>query len=169
MIVLVIPFAPAVKNLNIHLINAIISSYTDFFDDDENMAEDAQDDNIKGSDNSTNVIYSSRDIFLKQASEEYSQMPIMSKMLGLGYTRLVDNEVQANKAIEMNFHDIFFNFGILGFIIYFAPILALLTIIIILFFKKFRYNISSDKIVGIFIGDRDRDSFGCSFHCRSYS
>lgn len=63
----------------------------------------------------TNVVLSSRQIFLKETYDIYASSPLSNKLLGIGFNH--------EKLIEMDIFDIFFRYGIIGFIIYFLPLI----------------------------------------------
>lgn len=81
-----------------------------------------------GVDNSTNennnvitqVIYSSRDVFQKDFVTQYKEAKLPQKIFGLGFS---GNYIETPKIIERDFHDIFYQYGILGFILAFLPFL----------------------------------------------
>ena len=66
------------------------------------------------------LIYSDRDKFLKVNKQYYKDAPLSQKLFGMGYAGNYAVEI---KLIEMDFHDLFFAFGILGFLIYLIPLL----------------------------------------------
>jgi hypothetical protein len=92
--VLYIPFSPIGKNLNMHLAIANVHTISDFFDDD-NMANDETINNdetivddcseFEASDNSTNVIYSSRNVYNAKIREVFVSSSFSTKIIGMGY------------------------------------------------------------------------------------
>ena len=64
------------------------------------------------------LIYSDRDQFLNMHQKYFQQSPLSQKLLGMGYA---GNYEKTPKVIEMDFHDLFFSFGIIGFIMYLLP------------------------------------------------
>ncbi len=66
------------------------------------------------------LIYSDRDKFLKTYKQYYKDAPLSQKLFGMGYA---GNYTDKIKLIEMDFHDLFFAFGIVGFLIYLIPLL----------------------------------------------
>ncbi|MBJ7988196.1 O-antigen ligase family protein, partial [Bacillus cereus] len=66
------------------------------------------------------LIYSDRDKFLKVYKQYYKDAPLSQKLFGMGYA---GNYTVKIKLIEMDFHDLFFAFGIVGFLIYLIPLL----------------------------------------------
>lgn len=66
------------------------------------------------------VILSSRQIFLKDTHQMYVEAPMIQKLFGMGYA---GNYQDSPKLIEMDFLDLFYSYGILGFVIYLLPFL----------------------------------------------
>ena len=62
-------------------------------------------------------IFSDRLTYLKEVRERYYDSKFFSKVLGIGYTYLGKED----KVIEMDFLDILYRAGILGFIIFIIP------------------------------------------------
>lgn len=60
-----------------------------------------------------------RQIF-KTYKQYYKDAPLSQKLFGMGYA---GNYTDKIKLIEMDFHDLFFAFGIVGFLIYLIPLL----------------------------------------------
>lgn len=66
------------------------------------------------------LIYSDRDKYLKVYKQYYKDVPLSQKLFGMGYA---GNYTTKIKLIEMDFYDLFFAFGIVGFLMYLLPIL----------------------------------------------
>ncbi|MDA1852436.1 O-antigen ligase family protein [Bacillus cereus] len=66
------------------------------------------------------LIYSDRDKFLKVYKQYYKEAPLSQKLFGMGYA---GNYTTKMKLVEMDFHDLFFAFGIVGFLMYVLPLL----------------------------------------------
>jgi hypothetical protein len=66
------------------------------------------------------VILSSRQIFLKDTHQMYVEAPMIQKLFGMGYA---GNYQDSPKLIEMDFLDLFYSFGLLGFVLYMLPFL----------------------------------------------
>ncbi|EOV9528824.1 O-antigen ligase family protein [Bacillus cytotoxicus] len=81
------------------------------------------------------LIYSDRDKFLKVYQRYYKEAPLSQKLFGMGYA---GNYTKKIKLIEMDFHDIFFAFGIVGFLIYFIPLLYFGVRLLIRFLANFK-------------------------------
>lgn len=72
-------------------------------------------------------IFSQRLTFLHRKANIYNSANLYQKLFGIG---AYENDLEL-KAIEMDYFDIYFNYGIIGFIIYFGIVLTLLYKILI--------------------------------------
>ncbi|MGF2617958.1 O-antigen ligase family protein [Rossellomorea aquimaris] len=118
------PFTPVFNNINVHLGFLGI----DLNQDEEESPEETEDgqeeeenDQQLNKKQVQNLIYSSREEFLAHHSEDYMTSPILQKAFGYGYAGNYDQPDP--KMIEMDFYDLFFSFGFLGFLVYIAPVL----------------------------------------------
>ncbi len=66
------------------------------------------------------LIYSDRDKFLNVYKQYYKDAPLSQKLFGMGYA---GNYTTTPKLVEMDFYDLFFAFGIVGFLMYLLPLL----------------------------------------------
>ncbi|WP_456273219.1 O-antigen ligase family protein [Bacillus sp. AK031] len=123
------PFTPVFNNINVHLGFLGI----DMSDDEPETPE--EDDHGEEVDKEgkqlnkkqvQNLIYSSREEFLAHHTEDYMDSPLLQKAFGTGFAGNYDNPEP--KMIEMDFYDLFFSFGFLGFFVYIAPVLFYLYI-----------------------------------------
>ncbi|WP_100333195.1 O-antigen ligase family protein [Bacillus alkalisoli] len=64
------------------------------------------------------VLLSNRDVYLYRTHTHFVAAPIHQKLFGLGYA---GNWEDHPKLIEMDFFDLFYSFGIIGFILFIAP------------------------------------------------
>lgn len=62
-----------------------------------------------------NLILSSRDVFLNVEKEQFKKAPLIQKAFGMGYG---GNYKGQAKMIEMDFYDLFYSLGIVGFLVY---------------------------------------------------
>lgn len=83
------------------------------------------------------VLTSKRSDVLKMNEERFNNESFMVKLFGMGYLKEKNGEIIENKLIEMDYFDIFLNHGVIGTIIIFTPLIALLCIAI----KKICLNI----------------------------
>ncbi|MGG3563698.1 O-antigen ligase family protein [Neobacillus rhizosphaerae] len=99
------------------------------------------------------LLLSSRDIFLVKKNNEFKQANVGQKLFGLGYS--TTNENGYTKMIEMDFFDLFYSFGIIGFLIYLIPILYFMYSFLMAITKKGRSFFSFENILmflGLIIG-----------------
>ena len=92
------------------------------------------------------VILSSRDIYYKNTLKEYKNSSIPSKILGIGYLNNQNGIISQRKTIEIDYFDILFSNGIIGFILFFTPLLILLIYIIKLIWKQ-KFLIFENNII----------------------
>lgn len=136
------PFAPITKNMNIHL--TILETKKGVETGKSNKTEEQ---NIKketkdiDSEEISNLVYSGRTGFLQMYKEFFKKASLSQKLFGMGYGGNFDKNP---KMIEMDFHDIFYSFGIIGFLIYIFPIIYFIYKILKeftnRFFDFFRYE-----------------------------
>ncbi len=72
-----------------------------------------------------NLVFSSREQYKMDYQSQFEAAPVMQKLFGMGYAgnyEMPERHKQL-KMIEMDFHDWFYAFGILGFLYMMAPIL----------------------------------------------
>lgn len=117
------PQTPIAKNMSIHLqIYEYKKSVQDEKDrkegkevkEEEHKQGELTDSEMKS------LIYSDRDKFLKVYKQYYKEAPLSQKLFGMGYA---GNYTTKMKLVEMDFHDLFFAFGIVGFLMYILPLL----------------------------------------------
>lgn len=65
----------------------------------------------------TNAVFSSRDVYLNNTTREYINSNLEGKLFGLGST----NNKVLEKYVEMDFYDLLYRYGIIGFIIFVIP------------------------------------------------
>ncbi|MEI4619816.1 O-antigen ligase family protein [Bacillus cereus] len=120
----VTPLTPIAKNMGIHLQiyeDKKLASEEQARKDGKVITEDPEDAEGKLTSGEMNsLIYSDRDKFLQMYKQYYKEAPTSQKLLGMGYS---GNYADKNtiKLIEMDFHDLFFAFGIIGFLLYLLP------------------------------------------------
>lgn len=81
-------------------------------------------------------LFSGRTVYFENAAHNYSKATIAQKIFGMGYATSFKREKQA-KLVEMDYVDIFFQFGIIGTIVYLAPLIYCLLYLIGLFLMRF--------------------------------
>lgn len=109
------PFSSIARNMNMHL-NLV----------EANQSQDVEE--VKSESSGTtgtpvvqmeNLVLSGREHFLSIQKQYFRDAPITQKLFGMGYG---GNYPQQPKLIEMDFYDVFYSLGILGFILYFIPL-----------------------------------------------
>ena len=71
-------------------------------------------------------IFSQRLKKKKKTRKAYNESSILEKTFGIGYIENYDTEKERNKTIEIDYFDVFYRHGIVGFIIFFIPIIYVL-------------------------------------------
>ncbi len=143
LIFLLLPLTPCGKNLNMHLKRTNVQGLADFFNiEDESKEEDEVKENDGDKKKSkkkdaANVIFSSRDKYLAKVAKDYSDDSTLTKFIGKGFVMddLSTEEIEY-VSVEMDFFDVFFRLGIIGTVIYMTPMIALIVILLVSFFKK---------------------------------
>jgi hypothetical protein len=111
-----LPFSPVAENTQIHI--GILDEEKKNQPDTDEQAE--IDEAEESNEQIEQLILSNRDQFLEQQQGFYNDAPFTQKLLGMGYG---GNYEKKAKLIEMDFHDLFYSFGIIGFIIYIIPLI----------------------------------------------
>lgn len=117
------PHTPIAKNMSIHLqmyeYKKSVQEEKDreegkVIKEEEHKQGELTDSEVKS------LIYSDRDKFLKVYKQYYKEAPLSQKLFGMGYA---GNYTTKMKLVEMDFYDLFFAFGIVGFLMYLLPLL----------------------------------------------
>ena len=106
-IALILPKTNFYKNIETHLDYLGLNNIFEVFTDDHLV---------------DHFIFSSRLTFLKDKAVLYKLAPAYQKVFGIGYT----NKGKATKMIEMDYFDIYFSHGLMGFIVFFMITLYIL-------------------------------------------
>ncbi|AUI71754.1 O-antigen ligase family protein [Companilactobacillus alimentarius] len=91
-------------------------------------------------------LFSGRTVYFENAAHNFSKSTLPQKVFGMGYATNF-KKVQDAKLVEMDYVDIFFQFGVIGTIVYLAPLLYCLIYLIGTFFRKFGSMWSSKWIM----------------------
>lgn len=91
-----------------------------------------------------NLVFSGRELFFDQNVEYFMNQGIVNQLLGSGMTNKEINHVSVAEKVEIDIFDVFFTFGIIGFVIYFIPILYIINSIFKLFVLKFKHQLNVD-------------------------
>lgn len=126
-LLLIIPKTSFYKNIKIHAEFLGIESFTSIFT------------NIHYIDR---FIFSDRLTFLSNTKKVYDKASIGEKIFGIGYIENYATDEVSTKMVEIDYFDILFRHGIIGFIIFFI----LLIIITYQYLKKFKINFNSLNI-----------------------
>jgi O-antigen ligase like membrane protein len=132
-LVVITPFTPVFKNTFAH-IQLLGIEFGNTPPPAEEDVEDTEQVPELQKEQVENLLLSSREIYLKKQHEQFKEAPIIQKLFGMGYA---GNYKEEAKLIEMDFYDLFFSLGILGFIIFILPFAYFLIKIGLKFFKNF--------------------------------
>lgn len=102
--VIILPKTNFYKNIKTHLDFLELDSITEVFEDEKLV---------------DHFIFSERLTFLARKQKIYEKAPIYQKIFGIGYYK----EQKRMKMIEMDYFDILYSNGLLGFLIYFGIVL----------------------------------------------
>jgi len=83
-------------------------------------------------------LLSGRTVYFENASHNFEKATPAQKVFGMGYATSFKSEKKA-KLVEMDYIDIFFQFGFLGTIVYLAPLIYCLIYLIGTFIREFKY------------------------------
>ncbi len=79
-------------------------------------------------------IFSQRLTFEEKTRKAYNKSSIMEKVFGIGYIENYNTKNERDKTIEIDYFDVFYRHGIVGFIIFFIPLVYILKSVV----KKFK-------------------------------
>lgn len=129
LLVVATPFTPVFGNMYAHLdiLGISLEKPPVEVDQDGNEipSEDVEDEEpLISSEQFENLVFSSRETYKADYVEQFKDAPISQKMFGMGFAGNYDAPAPHKplKMIEMDFHDWFYSFGILGFLYMVAPI-----------------------------------------------
>jgi hypothetical protein len=108
--VIVTPYAPITKSTNVSLQKAGFTDGEESNDHQHQVDEGKEDLNDNGV---TSIVFSGRDKYLNKQKVVFEKAPWAEKLLGLS----------GEGTVERDFHDLFFMFGALGFIVVILPLL----------------------------------------------
>ena len=97
-----------------------------------------------------NILLSSRDIYLMQKVDNLDNYNVFDYLIGIGKNQKIYGEI-SSKNIEMDFLDILFNFGIIGFIIYYALVIYILLKLIIYFISNFKKILFDYEFIALYL------------------
>ncbi len=103
-VIIIFPYTPIYNNLKGHMEFLKIDSIDDIFKND----------------NINHLIFSNRFTYLKDTKKIYDKSTDMEKILGVGYS------FEEHKLIEMDYFDIYYRNGVIGFIVILSPLVLLI-------------------------------------------
>lgn len=121
----------------------VVQNIKNSLDRYENRVENTEIDEDYSDEAVTSVLLSDRDYFHKKIVKIYSNRDLDEKLFGIGFVNREEiNDKNIEKLIEMDYYDIFYRYGVIGFIIYLTPFIWLIVRCIIDCFKiKFKLNV----------------------------
>ncbi|MED3716488.1 O-antigen ligase family protein [Geobacillus thermodenitrificans] len=114
-VIIYTPFSPAAQKINMHWQLLEQKEKTV-----EQLTKKHVEENKLEKEQMQHLILSGRHEYLAQQQAEFRKAPMMQKWFGMGYG---GNYETTPKMIEMDFYDLFFSFGVIGFLVYIAPLL----------------------------------------------
>jgi hypothetical protein len=118
------PFTPIIQNTFIHL--NIIEQKQAAKEQTEpekekphTKAEKQKQQEQQQKEETTALIFSGRELFLTNYKQYFADAPITQKLFGMGYGGNFEDQP---KMIERDFHDLFYSFGIVGFLFMILPV-----------------------------------------------
>lgn len=91
-----------------------------------------------------NLVFSSREVYRADYGHYWKRAALGQKLFGMGYAGLYEHPTEDNpnrpNIVEMDFHDYFYSFGIIGFLYIVAPIAYLTFTFLARFFRRFKNN-----------------------------
>lgn len=103
--IIIVPKTPFYRNLEIHREYLGIDSYFEVFTDYKLL---------------DHFIFSQRLTFLKNTNNNYIKSSTIEKIFGIGYIENYKEENESLKTIEMDYFEVFYRHGIIGFVIFFS-------------------------------------------------
>ena len=123
------PFTPVFGNMFAHLNILGISMgdkpvELDEFGEEIEIDEEEEEDPFITGKQFENLVFSSREQYAADYTRQFAEAPISQKLFGMGFAGNYDypQPHKPLKMIEMDFHDWFYSFGIIGFLYMMAPI-----------------------------------------------
>lgn len=97
------------------------------------------------------LIFNFREKHNEIVLKKYKNANIKEQILGLGYIDVAEGKNRLTNNIETDFADVLYPYGILGFVIYYGSLFAILADIWKESFKKHKKNVSINKLVPYYI------------------
>ena len=93
------------------------------------------------------AILSSRNLYNDMIRERFEKSDLTGKMFGIGYYVQDKDGKFTDKMIEMDAYDIYYRHGVVGSILYFAPLVLLGMFLLKRFFASFSMHMKSYRII----------------------
>lgn len=90
------------------------------------------------------ILLSSRNIYFEMLYTDYVDTGILHKLFGIGYAGFYDDDP---KLVEMDFFDLFFSFGIIGFLFLMAPLFFVLGLVVKYLFTRTKVFFQIENIL----------------------
>ncbi|NUC15829.1 O-antigen ligase domain-containing protein [Bacillus mycoides] len=91
--------------------------------------------------NQENLIFSGRQVYEERHKQSFNEAPMSQKLFGMGYAgnfKYNEQKQPDPKLIEMDFHDWFYDFGIIGFALLMLPLIYYGVRILLAFVTRFK-------------------------------
>ncbi|MFD3446800.1 O-antigen ligase family protein [Microbacteriaceae bacterium 4G12] len=133
-VIVITPLTPIAKNTGLHmqLIEQQAGSQAAKPEPPEKKKEEEQ---KRQQEEAAALIFSGRQKFLEMYKVYFKEAPLSQKLFGMGYG---GNFKEQPKMVERDFHDMFFSFGIVGFLVIMLPAIIYGLRLLITIFKRFK-------------------------------
>ena len=137
------PFTPVFGNMFAHFDILGISfekKPIEFDEFGEEIVDPEDEEPILTAEQLENLVFSSREQYALDYKEQFSEAPLIQQLFGMGYAGNYEQPTKQKplKMIEMDFHDWFYAFGIIGFLYMMAPIIYFAVRYVLQFIKHFK-------------------------------
>ncbi|WP_260471998.1 O-antigen ligase family protein [Bacillus sp. HMF5848] len=119
-------YTPVYFNTNVHL--GWVGVDKEKIEENEVAIDDISEEGM------TNIMLSGREKFLAMHKEYYAEAPTSQKLLGMGYAGNYEEEA---KVVERDFHDLFYSFGSIGFVLFLLPYVVIALWLLVTFLRHF--------------------------------
>ena len=124
---MIFPFSPAYQNLSADYDSLTNGAQTEGDFPKEDQGDEKTEKTSIVQNPLLKMILSSRNHYFENTYSDYVHSGFLQKLFGLGYAGFYES---SPKLIEMDFFDLFFSFGIIGFIVFFLPVLYMFFIVL---------------------------------------
>lgn len=87
-----------------------------------NYLQEKDNNNISAKNIINHLIFSERITFEEKTRKVYNESNILEKLFGIGYIENYATDKVSLKTVEIDYFDVFYRHGIIGFIIFFSPV-----------------------------------------------